>query len=58
MSRCPKLDYESNTLFGNYDDNYICKCTGQKMSVNDSKVNNYCKGSYDAYRNCDIYKRS
>ena len=27
MARCPKLDYESNSYFGNSGDKYICKVT-------------------------------
>jgi hypothetical protein len=58
MSRCPKLDYESNNFFGNSDDKYICTLTGAKMSVDSSQVKNVCKGSYDAYYNCPQYKNS
>lgn len=58
MSRCPKLDYESNSFFGNWDDKYICTATGAKMDVEDSQVEKVCKGNYDAYYNCPIYKNS
>lgn len=43
MARCPYLDYESNSLFGNSNDKYICKLTGQKMDVDDTKVKVGCK---------------
>ena len=42
MARCPYLDYESNSLFGNSNDKYICKLTGQKMDVDDTKVKVGC----------------
>lgn len=58
MSRCPYLDYESNSFFGNSDDKYICKLTGAKMPVDSKQVEKVCKGSYDAYYNCQIYKNS
>lgn len=58
MSRCPHLDYESNSFFGNSDDKYICKLTGSKMSVDSMQVENVCKGSYDAYYECPVYKNS
>lgn len=57
MSRCPKLDYESRTIFSNYDDKYICTVTGEKMDVDDSYVSRVCKGSCDAYYDCPIYKK-
>lgn len=59
MARCPKLDYESNTLFGNYDDCYICKVTNKRMSVDSATVKYTCKPDYgEEYRNCPIYKNS
>lgn len=58
MSRCPKLDYESNTFFGNCDDKYICTVTGSKMDVDSSYVEKVCKGSCDAYYNCPAYQNS
>lgn len=54
MSRCPKLDYESVSFFGNSDDKYICKVTGVRMDADSVKVEHLCKGSYD----CPIYKNS
>lgn len=57
MSRCPKLDYEGNTIFGNYDDKYICLLTGMKMDVDSSKVKYVCKSDYgDEYKQCPIYR--
>lgn len=57
MARCPYLDYDSRTIFGNYDDKYICKITGMTMDVNDSKVKHVCKLDYgEEYRNCPVYK--
>lgn len=57
MARCPKLDYESNSFFGNYDDKYICKVTGMRMGVNDPKVKHVCKPDYgEEYKKCPIYK--
>ncbi|MDD6658873.1 MAG: hypothetical protein PUE60_02230 [Eubacteriales bacterium] len=58
MSRCPKLDYESNTIIGNSSDRYICTVTGMKMYVDDPKVECVCKGSNDAYYRCSIYENS
>lgn len=58
MSRCPKLDYESNSIFGNSGDKYICKLTGKLMDVDDPKVEHVCKADYgDEYKKCDIYSR-
>lgn len=58
MSRCPKLDYESNSFFGNSSDKYICKLTDKKMDVDDPKVKYTCKSdSDDEYKKCDIYRR-
>ena len=57
MARCPYLDYESNSFFGNSSDNYICKLCGRKMNVNDSQVKYTCNPSYgDNYKDCYIYK--
>ena len=58
MSRCPNLDYESVSFFGNSDDKYICKVTGVRMDADSAKVEHLCKGSYDAYYDCPIYKNS
>jgi hypothetical protein len=58
MSRCPKLDYESHSSFGNSGDKYICKLTGKKMDSDDTKVKHVCKSdSDDEYKKCDIYDR-
>lgn len=57
MARCPYLDYESNSFFGNSNDKYICKLCGRKMDVNDSQVKYTCKADYgDKYQDCDIYR--
>ena len=57
MARCPYLDYESHSIFGNSSDLYICKLTGKKMSVDDTKVKYTCKPDYgEEYRSCQIYK--
>lgn len=57
MARCPYLDYECHAIFGNSGDKYICKLTGMKMDVYDSKVKYVCKPDYgEEYRNCSIYK--
>ncbi len=59
MARCPRLDYDSRTVFGNYDDAYICSVTGMRMNVNDPKLSSVCKCDYgEAYRNCPIYKKA
>ncbi|MCQ2497102.1 MAG: hypothetical protein MJ131_10990 [Lachnospiraceae bacterium] len=59
MARCPYLDYESNSIFGNSNDKFICKVTGQKMDVDDPKVEYTCKSDYDEeYKNCSIYERA
>jgi len=57
MARCPKLDYESNSLFGTSSDKYICTVTGQKMDIDDKKVKYVCNPSsgYD-YEQCQIYR--
>lgn len=58
MARCPYLDYESNSYFGNSSDKYICKLSGEKMYVDDPRVKNTCKAEYgDNYEECPIYKR-
>ena len=57
MSRCPYLDYESNSFFGNGGDKYICKLTCQEMDTDDSKVKYTCKNDYDnKYEECQVYK--
>ena len=57
MARCPYLDYESNSWFGNSSDKYICTLTGKTMDVDDSKVKNTCKTDYgDDYEDCQVYK--
>lgn len=57
MARCPKLDYESNSYFGNSSDKYICTLTGMKMDVDDPKVKYVCKVDYGyEYEKCPIYK--
>lgn len=58
MSRCPYLDYEGHSFFGNSDDEYICKLTGRHFDVNSPVVKYTCKGDYDAYYDCQIYKNS
>lgn len=57
MARCPYLDYESNSFFGNSSDKYICKLSGQEMYVDDVKVKYTCKcDNGDCYEKCPIYK--
>lgn len=57
MARCPYLDYENNTIFGNWDDKYICKLCGQKMDIDDPKVKYTCKVDYGyEYEKCPIYQ--
>lgn len=59
MARCPYLDYESNSFFGNSNDKYICKLTGKKMDVDDSTVKNTCKPEYgEEYKKCQIYENN
>lgn len=59
MARCPKLDYESNSLFGTTNDKYICTITGIKMYVDDPKVKYVCNPDYgECYLDCPIYKSS
>ncbi|MBR2591312.1 MAG: hypothetical protein IKE65_10415 [Clostridia bacterium] len=59
MSRCPFLDYESNSLFGNSSDEYICKECGKHMPVDSSEVKYVCKAEYgDEYKKCHIYQNS
>ncbi len=58
MSRCPKLDYQSNSCFGNSSDKYICKITNQQMDVDSTIVKYTCNGSSDAYRECQYYKNT
>lgn len=57
MARCPYLDYESNSFFGNSRDKYICKLTGEKMDVDETKVKDICKVDYsDKYEECPVYR--
>ncbi len=57
MARCPYLDYESNSFFGNSNDKFICKLSGRKMDVDDSQVRYTCKADYgDHYEDCPIYR--
>ncbi|WP_029071005.1 hypothetical protein [Kandleria vitulina] len=59
MSRCPFLDYESNSYFGNSNDKYKCELTCQKMDVDDPKVKYTCKADYgDNYKDCEVYKNN
>ncbi len=59
MARCPYLDYESNSIFGNSNDKYICKLCNQRMSIDDSKVKYTCKVEYgEEYKKCPIYQKS
>lgn len=59
MARCPYLDYESNSYFGNSNDLYICKLTGKQMHVDDSRVKYTCNVDYgDDYEECRIYMDS
>lgn len=57
MARCPKLDYESNSLLFTSSDKYICSLTGIKMDVDDTKVKFVCNcdSGYE-YEKCPIYQ--
>lgn len=57
MTRCPYLDYESNTYIFNSFDKYICQLTGQKMDIDDSIVKHICNcdSGYE-YEKCPFYK--
>ena len=47
------------TCYCNLRDKFICKLTGQKMDVDDPKVNYTCKTDYgEDYKNCDAYQHS
>ena len=59
MSRCPYLEYESHSLFGSSNDEFICKLSGRHFSTNSDTVKFLCKGEYDNddhYKECQIYK--
>lgn len=57
MARCPHLDYESNSSWGNSNDKYICNLCGKKMDTDDSIVKHTCNPDYgDEYKECSIYK--
>ena len=57
MARCPYLDYESKSYFGNADDEYICKLCGKHMSIDDLQVKHVCKPDYgEEYYKCPVYK--
>lgn len=57
MARCPYLDYDSRTIFGNYDDKYICKLCGKQFDVDDKQVKYTCKADYgEEYQKCPVYK--
>lgn len=57
MARCPYLDYESNSYWGNSSDKYICKLACKQMDVDSSVVKYTCKAEYgEEYKNCPIYK--
>lgn len=57
MARCPYLDYESNSFFGNSNDKYLCKLCGKQMYVDDPQVKYTCKADYgENYRDCSVYK--
>ena len=57
MARCPYLDYESNSFLGNSNDMYMCKLTGQKMDVDDTKVKYTCKADYgEEYERCPAFQ--
>jgi len=57
MARCPKLDYESNSLFLTTSDKYVCSVTGMKMDLDDARVKHICKpeSGYE-YEKCPIYQ--
>lgn len=57
MARCPKLDYDGRTLFGNSNDKFICTLTGVEMDVDSTKVKYVCKAEYgEEYEKCPIYR--
>lgn len=57
MARCPYLDYESNSFFGNSNDKYICKACGKQFDVDDSQVKYTCKADYgEEYKKCPVYQ--
>lgn len=59
MARCPYLDYESNSYWGNSTDKYICKECGREMYVDDPQVKYTCNADYgEAYKDCPVYKNS
>jgi len=58
MARCPYLDYESNNYIFSYGDKYVCKLSGEKMDVDDSKVERVCNADYGCkYEQCPLYQR-
>lgn len=58
MARCPKLDFESNSLFfASSSDKYVCSLTGMKMDMDDTKVKFVCNcdSGYE-YEKCPAYQ--
>lgn len=53
--RCYYLDFDGKSIFS--EGVYICKLTGQEMSVNDPKVKFTCNPDCgENYKNCPVYK--
>ena len=57
MAKCPKLDYESNTIFFRTSDKYVCEVTGIKMDLDSPKVKYVCDAEcgYE-YEKCPVYQ--
>lgn len=57
MARCPKLDFEDHGGIFMTHDKYICKLTGLKMDVDDTKVKFVCNAEYgEEYEKCPVYQ--
>jgi hypothetical protein len=59
MSKCPMLEYESHSYFGNANDYYVCTISDIKMDLQDPTITSVCKVRYDdIYKECPIYQSS
>lgn len=57
MARCPYLDYESTNYIFRSGDKYVCQLSGEKMDVDDSKVEYICNADYGCkYEDCPYYQ--